>query len=188
MYLYHYFEKSRGPFLNISDLNDDEAVQLLTGFSAENKIIAKRDPKGHEQYILLRRIVEKRAYSMFVRKGGKPQRQTPYYMILSENELEEGYEWFVDCGVIKIPVDEFDKSTVSFTHGDSFPAFKPRQDEEPEYNLYLYDEIMSIIERQGLPPVRTEDMSWWSDPTYIEAQVWSDEPIYKYRKSYIRSE
>jgi len=179
MYLYHYFEKVRGPFLNISDLNDDEAIQLLAAFSADNKIMAKRDSKG--PYIFQRRIVEKRAYSMFVKKGGKPQRKIPYYMILSENELEECYEWFVDCGVVKIPVDEFDKSAVSFTYGDSFPTFKPRQDEEPEYNLYLYDEIMSIIEKQGLPPIRTEDMSWWSDHTYIEAQVWSDEPINKYR-------
>ena len=43
MYLYHYFEKSRKPFLNISDLNDEEAeaIQLLAAFSAENKIMAK---------------------------------------------------------------------------------------------------------------------------------------------------
>ena len=179
MYLYHYFEKERGPFLNLSDLNDDKAIQVQKDLSAQSPIYARRYANG--QYIYERRIVEKRAYSMFVRKGGKPQRQIPYYGILSENELEEGYEWFVDCGVVKIPIEEFDKSTLSFTYGDSFPTFKPRRDEEPEYNLYLYDEILSLIEKQGLPSIRTEDMSWWDNPTYIEAQVWSDETINKYR-------
>ena len=184
MYLYHYFENENGPFLNLSDLNDDEAIQVQIDLSAKSKIYAKRYSKRYAngQYIFDRRIVEKRAYSMFIRKGGKPQRQVPYYGILSENELEEGYEWFVDCGVIKIPIDEFDKSTLSFTYGDSFPTFKPWGEEEPEYNLYTYDEILSLIEKQGLPPIRTENMSFWTDPTYIEAQVWSDETINKYRK------
>ena len=180
MYLYHYFEKERGPFLNLSDLTDDEAIQLLNDYSTKNRKMA-RDFKGNGQYIFDRRIVEKRAYSMFIRKGGKPKRQAPYYGILSENELEEGYEWFDDCGVIKIPIDEFDKSTLSFTYGDSFPTFKPWREEESEYNLYTYDEIIDILEKQGMPPLRTEDMSWWSDHTYIEAQVWSDETVNRYR-------
>jgi len=81
-YLYHYFEKERGPFLNLSALNDDEAIQLLTDFSAKNRKMA-RDFNGHEQYMLKRRIVEKRAHSMFIRKGGNPQRQAPYYGIFS---------------------------------------------------------------------------------------------------------
>jgi hypothetical protein len=184
MYLYHYFEKENGPFLNLSDLNDDEAIQVQIDLAAQHQVYAKRYSKRYAngQYIFDRRIVEKRAYSMFIRKGGKPQRQVPYYGILSENELEECYEWFDDGGVIKIPIDEFDKSTVSFTYGDSFPEFKPWKEEEPEYNLYLYNEIIDILKKQGIPPIRTEDMSFWNGPpTYIEAQVWSDETINKYR-------
>ena len=181
MYLYHYFDKRKIPFLNLSDLTDEEAIKLHTNLSAENNernIFAERDANG--QYMIQRRIVEKRAYSMFVRKGSKPQRQAPHYMILAEKELAECKAWFIDCGVIKIPIDEFDKSTVSFTYGDSFPTFKPIFDEEPEYNLYLYDEILEIIQQQGMPPSRNDDMSWL-EPSYIEAQVWSDETINKYR-------
>ena len=54
-------------------------------------------------------------------------------------------------------------------------------DEEPEYNLYTYDEIIDILKKQGMPLIRTEDMSWWTNHTYIETQVWSDDTINKYR-------
>ena len=53
-------------------------------------------------------------------------------------------------------------------------------DEESEYNLYLYDEILDIIKRQSMPTIRNDSMSWL-EPSYIEAQVWSDETINKYR-------
>jgi hypothetical protein len=75
---------------------------------------------------------------------------------------------------------EFDKSTISFTYGDSYPTFKPIFDEEPEYNLYLYNEILEVIKERGMPPVRNKNMSWL-EPSYIEVQVWSDETINKYR-------
>jgi hypothetical protein len=178
MYLYHYYEKGRTPFLNLSDLTDEEAIQLHTKLTTENENFAKRDADG--QYILQRRTVEKRAYSMFVRKGGKPLRKAPHYMIMAENELDECKAWFLDYAVVKIPLDEFDKNTISFTYGDSYPTFKPIFDEEPEYNLFLYDEIFDIIKERGMPPVRNDNMSWL-EPSYIEAQVWSDETINKYR-------
>ena len=177
MYLYHYYEKGRTPFLNLSDLPEEEAVQLHTKLASENNNFAKRDANG--QYVFQRRIVEERAYSMFIRKGGKPQRKSPHYMILDTKAWEE-CEWFLDFGVIKIPIEEFDKDTVSFTYGDSFPTFKPIFDEEPEYDLYFYDEILDVIKERGMPPIMKENMTWL-DPWYIEAQVWSDEAINKYR-------
>ena len=177
MYLYHYYEKGRKPFLNLSDLADEEAIQLHTKLTSENKIFAWRDAEG--QYMFQRRIVEKRAYSMFVRKGGKPQRQAPHYMILADKELEECKAWFLDCAVVKIPIEEFDKNMISFTYGDSFPTFKPIFDEEPTYDLYLYDEILDVIKKRGMPPRRNDNMSWL-EPSYIEAQVWSDETVGRY--------
>ena len=179
MYLFHYYEKGKQPFLNLSDLSDEEAVQLHTKLTAENEIFALRDANG--QYMAQRRIVEKRAYSAFVKKGGKPQRTAPHYMVLAEKELDECKTWWHDYGVVKIPIDEFDKNTISFTYGDSFPTFKPIFEEEPEYNLYLYDEILEIIKKRGMPPTRNENMSWL-DPSYIEAQVWSDETINRWKE------
>lgn len=177
MYLYHYYEKGRTPFLNLSDLSDEEAIRLHTKLSAENENFAKRDANG--QYMLQRRIVEQRAYSAFVKKGGKPQRKVPHYMIMAENELDECKAWFLNYGTVKIPLDEFDKSTLSFTYGDSYPTFKPIFDEEPKYDLYLYEEILDIIKERGMPPPRNDNMSWL-EPSYIEAQVWCDEVVKGY--------
>jgi hypothetical protein len=177
MYLYHYHETGRAPFLNLSDLSDAEAIQLHTNLASENPNFAKRDDNG--KYMIHRRIVEERAYSMFVRKGGKPQRKSPHYMIL-DTKAWEHCEWFIDFSVVKIPIDEFDKNTISFTYGDSFPAFRPIFDEEPEYDLYLIDEILEVIKNRGFPLLYVEGRPWY-EPAYIEAQVWSDETINKYR-------
>jgi hypothetical protein len=177
MYLFHYYEKGRTPFLNLSDLPVEEAIQLHTKLTAENNNFAKRDDNG--QYMIQRRIVEERAYSMFTRKGGKPKRKSPHYMVL-DNKAWEQCEWFNDFSVVKIPLDEFDKDTITFTYGDSFPAFKPIFDEEPEYELYLYDEIFNVIEKRGIPLRYVEGRPWY-EPAYIEAQVWSDETIDRYR-------
>lgn len=177
MFLYHYHEKGRPPFMNLSDLPNDDAIKLHTKLSGENKSFAARDADG--QYMLQRRIVEARAYEMFVRKGGKPARKNPHYMVLGESGADVCEAWFLDSAVIKIPLDEFDKSTLSFTYGDSFPAFKPIFDEEPEYDLYLYDEIVRVINERGMPQFR-ENMEWY-EPRYIEVQVWSDETINNWR-------
>ncbi|MCL2364933.1 MAG: hypothetical protein FWC71_09760 [Defluviitaleaceae bacterium] len=179
MHLYHYYDKSRTPFLNMSDLSEEESIQLHTKLAKKDgSIFAMRDSNG--QYMNQRRIVEQRAHSMFVRKGGNPQRTTPHYMILAKAELEECKAWFSDCAVVKIPLEEFDKNTLSFTYGDSFPTFKPIFDEQLEYDLFLYDEILKVIAQRGMPPTRNNNMSWL-EPSYIEVQVWSDETIDKYR-------
>jgi len=45
--------------------------------------------------------------------------------------------------------------------------------------VYLFDEIIEIIQKYGLP----QD-SWdgtYESPCYVEVQVWSDSPIKHYR-------
>lgn len=51
----------------------------------------------------------------FIKKGGNVQRNAPHYMTVEHSPgLENG-------AYIKIPIEEFDLSTVSFTYG----AMKP---------------------------------------------------------------
>ncbi len=176
MYLYHYFEKERGPFRTLSDLPMEESIRVHTALEAEDSIFAKRSANG--QYMYQRRTVEQRAYATFLRKGGKPQRQHPYYMVLADKELEECKGWFRDCGIVRIPVEEFDPLTISFTYGDSFLTFKPIFEEEPEYPMYFVSEIFNEIQKRGMPPEHTKS---WLDPSYIEAQIWSSETIARYR-------
>ncbi|MCL2350648.1 MAG: hypothetical protein FWC67_04110 [Defluviitaleaceae bacterium] len=62
MHLYHYFEKAREPFLNLSDLSAEESALLHAKPTNENGSFAKRDHDG--QYMAQRRIVEKRAQGL----------------------------------------------------------------------------------------------------------------------------
>lgn len=181
MDLYHYFEKGRTPFLSLSDLPDEIAMKIHNNLEVDNNIFSKRNSDG--KYMFYRSIIEKRLYSIFVEKGGKPQRQTPYYMTL-EN-CESCKLWFNNSDMIIIPIEEFDKNVISFTYGDSFPTFDPTHGESQEYrqNVYTYDEIWDIIKKYGMPQdmTFTDDIPYWK-PRYVEAQIWNDEVINKYRK------
>ena len=92
--------------------------------------------------------------------------------------------WFVNCDFIKIPIEEFNLKTVSFTYGDSHPVFSPRVNkmDEKEYRkkLYTYDEILKIIDKYGLPQKWNDDGKYGPE-RYVEAHIWSDETIDRYR-------
>ncbi len=44
--------------------------------------------------------------------------------------------WYEECRYIKIPVEEFDLRTVSFTYGDSMPTFSDSVCDGKEYRRY----------------------------------------------------
>lgn len=72
---------------------------------------------------------------------------------------------------LKIPISEFDLSTVSFTYGDSHPTFSPRVNDGLEYRkrLYNYEGILEMTAKYGLPQENE-----YGNVKYIEAQIWSD--------------
>ena len=85
---------------------------------------------------------------------------------------------------IKIPVEEFDLKTISFTYGDAFPVFSDARhkmdDKEYRRKLYVYDEILELIAKYGLPQNWNDD-GVHGPERYIEAHIWSDETIDRYR-------
>ena len=89
--------------------------------------------------------------------------------------------WYEDGSFIKIPIEEFDTRTISFTYGDSMPTFSPKVNDGREYRkkCYTYEEILKIIEKCGLPQDWNRDGRYGPE-RYIEAHVWSDETICKY--------
>ena len=139
MFLCHYFDKRREPFLSLSDLSDEEALKIHKAL--ESNLFCKRNRDS--LYMYYRRIVENKLYSGFIAKGGKPQRRTPFYMVLGE--YDNFYKPLFEYNeLIKIPLEEFSKDIISFTYGDSFPTFDPTHGETQEYrqNVYTYDEII----------------------------------------------
>ena len=90
--------------------------------------------------------------------------------------------WYEDCAYIKIPIEEFDLETLSFTYGDSHPTFSDKVKDGKEYRkkLYTYKEILKIIDKYGLPQ-DWNDGGKFGPERYIEVHVWSDETINRYR-------
>jgi hypothetical protein len=174
IYLYHYFERKVGPFVSLSDLQVEDAMIIQAQLDMKNKTFhaGKRSAKYYER----RKYLEQLVRTMFIEKGGKPIRETPHYMVIGECPWLAS--WFEDSDYIKIPIQEFDLSTISFTYGDTFPTFSPLVTDELEYRrqVYTYKEILNIIDKYGMP------QHYWNEPVYaqpayVEAQIWSDIPI-----------
>ena len=180
MFLYHYYDKEIGPFLNLSELSNHKAGIILSNIkkTKPSAYSAQRDP----EYMFRRRMYEDIIKKEFKKKGGSIKRDVPHYMVVEHSPWLSS--WFENSAFIKIPIEEFDINTVSFTYGDSHPTFSPwpREDDWKEYRrkLYTYNEILDVIKKYGLPQDWNNDGKYGPE-RYIEAHIWSDDTINKYR-------
>ena len=177
MYLYHFFEKSTGPFRNLSDLSVEEAWDVVNRVRVERP--GSQCAQRHDKYVEYRRNCENILRTEFAKKGGKMDRFVPHYMVVEFSPWLS--TWYEDCDYIKIPIEEFDLSTLSFTYGDSMPTFSPTVQDGKEYRhkLYTYEEILKVIEKYGLPQDWNDDGKYGPE-RYIEVHIWSDETVKKY--------
>ena len=177
MYLYHYYDKRSGPFKSLTALPKTEALTVLERIKRDrpSSQSAKRDKGYISKRMNCERIVREEA----VKKGVRMDIISPYYLVVEHSPWLS--TWFEDPGVIKIPIEEFDTSKISFTYGDSMPTFSPRVKDGKEYRkkVYTYKEILDIIDRYGLPQDWNDDGAHGLE-RYIEAQVCTDEPIKRY--------
>lgn len=180
MFLYHYFERAIGAFRNLSDLTVSEAEDILQKIRSDrpSSQAAQRDIN----YIKRRVNYEALARSLFIEKGGKPTREAPHYMVVEACEWLNS--WYIDGYFVKIPIEEFDTNTISFTYGDMHPTFSPFVNDGKEYRkkLYTYREILQVIEKYGLPQEWNADGKFGPE-RYIEVQIWSDNTIMKHCRS-----
>ena len=179
MYLYHYFEREIGAFRNLSDLPVNVAEDILEKIKKDRpcSYAAQRDTN----YMKRRSNYETLARNLFIKKGGKPTRKSPYYMVVEAcNWLNS---WYKDGCYVKIPIEEFDLNTISFTYGDMHPTFSPIVNDGKEYRkkIYTYEEILKVIEKYGMPQDWNKDGKLGPE-RYIEVQIWSDDTIAKYRR------
>ena len=166
----------------------------LTSLPREQAKAVVCDGKPEEPWMALflkrRYDADKMLRDKFIEIGGKPVRTSPIYFTLGANEGMK--TWFENLDWIKIPVREFNLDTVSFTYGDSFAAFNPDLNTGEEYwgNIYKYNGILKIIDKYGFPedpPYHVINRIFPKDKhihhylKYIEAHVWSDDVLEKYR-------
>ncbi len=183
MYLYHYFDKATGPFQNLSDISVEQAKSVLEAIKIARP--SSQAAQRHDKYVEYRRNCEKVIRSEFIKKGGRISRDVPHYMVVEHSPWLSS--WYENSDFIKIPIEEFDLHTLSFTYGDSMPTFSPKVNDGKEYRhqLYTYPEILKIIDRYGLPQDWNDDGKYGPE-RYVEVHVWSDETIGKYRMGVCR--
>jgi hypothetical protein len=182
-FLFHYYELDNGPFRNITEYG------LKKAESIQNQISKGFNSKRPDNYIDLRFSLEKRIKEQFILKGGKPNRNDPFYFTLGECNWAKS--WYVNPGVIKIPLTDFKPNQISFTYPDSMVSFQFY--DEPKLATYrkncngqvfILSEISNLINEYGLP---TEEKSQTQEnlkfDKYIEAQIWDDEIINEYKKT-----
>ncbi|WP_062106395.1 hypothetical protein [Bacillus niameyensis] len=173
-FLYHYFDESTGPFCNLSDLELEEAEQILNEIRRKKKGFASRRSFN---YLQIRHDLELKVRDLFIEKGGKPKRSHPHYMTFGECKWL--LDWYPKGRELHIPITEFDRDTISFTYGDLFPTMRYNDGKFYRGQVYMLDEIYQVINKCGLP------QEWNSEgdkgpERYIEVQIWDDRPIGKY--------
>ena len=177
MDLYHYFDKNYKPFMNLSDIPIEQAKAII----AQRKITNPNSfcEKRQDDYMENRLYYESILRNKFLKKGGKIERISPHYMVIEKCDWLAS--WYENSAFIRIPIEEFDLSTLSFTYGDSHPTFSSRINDGKEYRkrLYLYDEILGIIKKYGLPQEWNKDGEFGPE-RYIEVHIWSDKTIKHY--------
>lgn len=180
-YLCHYYELENGPFRNITENGIEKALDIQRNISEGWN--SKRPPN----YIELRVGLEARLKEQFLSKGGKPNRNDPFYFTLGACEWAKS--WYVHPGAIKIPLSKFEPEHVSFTYPDSMVSFQFH--DEPKLATYrkkangkvfLLNEIEEVIKLHGVP----SEKKWESEEAmkydrYIEAQVWDNKIIDTYK-------
>jgi hypothetical protein len=176
-HFYHYYEKRKGPFVNLSGLDIADAKKIQIRLAKNEKVFAAKRP---DDYLERRHELENIAYRLFLRKGGKPRKRYPHYMVLEECRWLE--TWYESPAFIKIPIASFDMNTVSFSYGDLFPTFDETANDGKEYRkkIYTYEEILALIKKYGLPQVWNPDGTYGPE-RYVEAHVWDDEIIGHYK-------
>lgn len=173
-FLTHYYEKSAGPFSNLSLLPLEQAEQILEGIRRDaNRFASRRS----DDYLKRRLELEDRIRRLFEEKGGRPRLARPHYLILGACPWVK--DWYVDGREVQIKLAAVPQSCVSFTYGDSFPAMNYNDGKPYRGQVYRVGELGDIIGRYGLPQEWNPDGRGGPE-RYIEAQVWDEAPLREY--------
>ena len=185
--LFHYYEKSRQPFLSISETADTQFTEIMDGLSKlptpENRFDTE-DKRNF--YLFFRRYTENAIHRQFIAKGGKPILEAPRYMTLGS--VSWFMDWYEDPGTLEIPLDAFDESSISFTYPDSMMSmllaeerYEPFRKYKMPYHgqVYLRSELPQLIAEYGMPD-ETDEQNIEYGNRIIEAQIWDLEPLSKY--------
>jgi hypothetical protein len=182
----HYHLPDRRPFLNLSDLDDADAMQVMSA------LLRMRDQGLQSRsfgrvYLQWRRATEARMRELFNERSGEPLRLAPHYFVLGECRWYAGLARNMQA--VTLAIADLPPNQTTFTLVDSFTAMglgarfgqdhplRPHQ-----ARLYLLEELDEVVGEYGLPDDdRPADgyQGYENRPVtqFIEIQVWCDEPV-----------
>lgn len=168
MNLYHYFDKRSGPFKSLTMLPEEQAKSILKQVNKERPggFCAQRDA----DYLIKRRKCESILRKEFEEKGGITDIPSPYYFVVEQCPWLS--TWYENPDYVKISIEKIDIRKISFTYGDSMPTFGFDDGKEYRKKVYLYEEIVELIDRYGLPQDWNADGRYGPE-RYVEAHVWT---------------
>ncbi len=177
MNLYHYYDRTIGPFKSLTEISLDEAKAVLDDLKRTRP--ESQPASRNDKYVQYRRNCEAILRKKCAEKGIILNRESPYYMVIEHSPWLS--TWYENSTFVKIPIEEFDLRTLSFTYGDSMPTFSDSFSDGKEYRkqLYTYEEILDIIKKYGLPQLWNDDGSRGPE-RYIEVHIWDDTVIKNY--------
>jgi hypothetical protein len=188
-YLTHYYSIDKEPFQSLSALPDEEAIKIMEKLYDDTPYGERF--KNPVQYLKDRKDTEQWVREGFIAKGGRPKDKYPIPMVLGSSK------WLVKAapdrekhGEIRIPLSVFTEYDVSFTYPDSmisrwFGREKPVEYYQAELHgiVFTLSEILTIVEKKGMP-----EEDWGTNlpkslAPYIEAQIWNHELLFEYREN-----
>lgn len=169
--LYHYYEEELCPFKNLSSLSFEEASRISNRLRQEGKTFASQ---RSDDYLLVRKDLERIAREKFIFKGGKPQNLFPHYMTLGACDWLKS--WFKKPSSIAIDWNDFSEDSISFTYGDLFPTMRYPDNKPYRKQVYTKQEIFDVIDVFGFPQ-EWNRLGDQGPERYIEAQIWDEEVI-----------
>lgn len=181
----HYFVAGRPPFLNLSDLPEDELSLAIAALGREHAEGKSQRTFGR-RYMDLRRQTEARLRELFAASGGEMQRSAPHYFVLGTSAWFEALS--PDMRSVSVSLDDLPKRSTSVTYPDSVVAMRcgaafglPDVAKPYHDRVFTLDELPDLIAQYGLPDDEADEnyqgYEFREFEKFIEVQVWSDEVL-----------
>ncbi|MEM7532770.1 MAG: hypothetical protein AAF639_11385 [Chloroflexota bacterium] len=182
-FLTYYYKAGTEPFRTLSTLNDDEFMAVMKDNFPEDRL----SHKAPRRRITERRATEQWLRETFIKQGGKPKLDYPFYMVLGTSNYIEQYDGFEGIyHTVQVPLAEFDSTDVSFTYPDSVISKWLADCHHPLYNSAYHGKIFSLSAIRALiANYGITGCEWVEQPErkfdiFIEAQIWNDAPLQSY--------
>ena len=178
----HYHLPSRAPFLNLSDLDEAEALPVMDELMRMRKEGQQHRLFG-QTYLRWRQATEARLREEFIRLGGRPVRRAPHYFVLGTSAWFEGLA--KEMRGVRVALEALPAEQTTFTLVDSFAAMGcgeqfgyPRTPPPPLNRLYRWPDDRQVLADYDVPSDEPDaDYSdYASRPVhhFVEVQVWRD--------------